>query len=74
MFMMCINKNTLTHAQDALDDTTLSSFMNALASGCCVPLKLKVPAWRDNRMHYKVLDEITYPFQNFNGATVEVLE
>ena len=25
-----------------------------------------------NYIHYKVWDEITYPFLNFNGATVEV--
>ena len=25
-----------------------------------------------NHIHYKVWDEITYPFLNFNGATVEV--
>ena len=25
-------------------------------------------------IHYKLYDEITYPFLNFNGATVEVLE
>ena len=25
-------------------------------------------------IHYKVWDEITYPFQNFNGCTVEVWE
>ena len=24
-------------------------------------------------MHYKVWDEITYPFQNFDGAAVDVL-
>ena len=33
-----------------------------------------VPAWKCNYIHDKVLDEITYPFQNFNGATVEVYE
>ena len=27
-----------------------------------------------NYIHYKVWDEITYPFLNFNGATVEVKE
>ena len=27
-----------------------------------------------NYMPSKVLDEITYPFPNFNGATVEVWE
>ena len=29
-------------------------------------------AWITNYIHYKVLDEITYPFLNFNGCTVEV--
>ena len=29
-------------------------------------------AWISNHIHYKVWDEITYPFLNFNGATVEV--
>ena len=27
-----------------------------------------------NYIHYKVCDIITYPFINYNGATVEVLE
>ena len=31
-----------------------------------------IPAWISNHMSSKVLDEITYPFLNFNGATVEV--
>ena len=31
-----------------------------------------IPAWISNHIHYKVWDEITYPFLNFNGATVEV--
>ena len=31
-----------------------------------------IPAWRSNYIHYNVRDEITYPFLNFNGATVEV--
>ena len=30
------------------------------------------PAWICNHVHYKVWDEITYPFLNFNGCTVEV--
>ena len=33
-----------------------------------------IPAWISNYIHYKVWDEITYPFINFNGATVEVKE
>ena len=31
-----------------------------------------IPAWISNHMPGKVWDEITYPFLNFNGATVEV--
>ena len=31
-----------------------------------------IPAWISNYIHYKVWGEITYPFLNFNGATVEV--
>ena len=33
-----------------------------------------IPAWISNYFHYKVWDKITYPFLNFNGATVEVKE
>ena len=33
-----------------------------------------MPVWISNRTHYKVWDEITYPFQNFNGAVVEFWE
>ena len=31
-----------------------------------------IPAWISNYTHYNVWDEITYPFLNFNSATVEV--
>ena len=33
-----------------------------------------IPAWIDNHMPSKVWDKITYPFPNFNDATVEVSE
>ena len=33
-----------------------------------------IPAWISNYIHYKVCDEITYPYPNFNGATIEVWE
>ena len=29
-------------------------------------------AWITNYIHYNVWDEITYPFPNFNGTTIEV--
>ena len=31
-----------------------------------------IPAWVSKYTHYKVWDEITYSFPNFNGFTVEV--
>ena len=31
-----------------------------------------IPAWISNHIRYKVWDEITYPFLNFNGTIVEV--
>ena len=31
-----------------------------------------ISAWISNYTHYKMWDEITYPFLNVNGATVEV--
>ena len=31
-----------------------------------------IPAWISNYIHYKMWDEITYPFLNFNGCTIEV--
>ena len=31
-----------------------------------------IPAWISNYIHHKMWYEITYPFPNFNGATVEV--
>ena len=31
-------------------------------------------AWISNFIHYRVWDEVTYPFPNFNGATIEVWE
>ena len=36
--------------------------------------KTLIQAWISNNIHYKVWDEITYPFPNFNDATVEVWE
>ena len=33
-----------------------------------------IPAWISNHIYYKVWDEITYPFVNFNAATIGVWE
>ena len=44
----------------------------------CCPFYLHgltlIPAWISDRIHYKMWDEIAYPFLIFNGATVEVWE
>ena len=37
-------------------------------------LVLIISAWISNYIHYDMWDEITYPFPNSNGATVEVWE
>ena len=42
-------------------------------TGCLSGAPL-IPAWITDYIHSKVWDEITYPFPNFNGATVEVWE
>ena len=34
-------------------------------------LRALIPTWRSNDMPHKVWDEITYPFPNVNGTTVE---
>ena len=34
----------------------------------------EIPAWKSNHIHDKVWSEITYPFPNFNGITVEIWE
>ena len=31
-----------------------------------------IPAWINSYIRYNVWNEITYPFLNFSGATVEV--
>ena len=33
-----------------------------------------IPAWISNHIPCRVCDEITYPFPNFNGCTIEVWE
>ena len=33
-----------------------------------------IPVWMSDHIYSKVWDEITYPFPNFNGCTIEVLE
>ena len=49
---------------------------NAFENAICGPFYEHgltwIPVWTSNYIHYNVWDEITYPFLNFNGCTVEV--
>ena len=36
--------------------------------------KIALSAWISNHIYYKVWNEITNPFPNFNGETIEVWE
>ena len=55
-----------------------SSRQQLLCMSTCSPFNWHglalIPAWICNHIHYKMWDEINYPFLNFNGATVEVWE
>ena len=44
--------------------TPLASFTNMVLT--------LIPVWISNHLSDKMWDEITYPFLNFNGSTVEV--
>ena len=48
---------------DAVDDAKGPFYLHGLTL---------ISAWIRHYTHYNVWDEITYPFLNFNGATVEV--
>ena len=55
----------------------LSMLSNDIPSDIVVTLEISIgltltPAWMSNHIRYKVWDEITNPFLNFNGCSVEV--
>ena len=55
----------------------MMSILSSLLAGAPILTRLAViPAWTSNYIHhdYKVWGEITYPFPNFNGCTIEVWE
>ena len=51
---------------------TTRSFYNTTSGRFYLHELTLIPAWISNYIHYNVWDEITYPFLNFNGCTVEV--
>ena len=63
----------------AEDHVKIVKFFEMMCSGSCIiqclgpPLQTwinLIPAWISNHMANKVLDQITYPFLNFNGCMV----
>ena len=60
-FLKCLNEEFLTHnANASAPATLLITWINL------------IPTWIRNHMSNKLWDEITYPFPNFSGCTVEV--
>ena len=62
---------------EAATEVQIQYIYNVFLSGYGLPSRdlfylSLIPAWINNHIRYEVWDEITYPFQNFNGATVEV--
>ena len=70
--------STISRHRDAKlkTETCLPYVINIVTIDDLWPLLLtwltSIPAWISNHMLNKVWDEITYPYLNFNGATVEV--
>ena len=61
-----------THYKDVFNDMK-SRYKDNTTSGRLHYFGLTlISAWISNHMLNKVWDEITYPYLNFNGATVEV--
>ena len=69
MILKCHKKEWLTALFSAYFYPYIVLPMSPHARMTCDPR-----ACISNNIHYKLWDEITYPFLNFNGATVEVLE
>ena len=54
------------------NDSTITN--RRLMGAFCRHAWTLIQVWTNNYTHYSVRDAITYPFVNFNGATVDVLE
>ena len=59
----------------AINNFTVIDFLLTDSPGDLLPMWINFnPTWMSNYIHYEVWYEITYPFPNFNDATIEVLE
>ena len=64
--MICKPFMTAACNNTAMDNYTIGPFYQHTST--------LIPAWISNYFHHKIWDETTYPFPNFNRATVEVCE
>ena len=63
---------TVMHFQRQNIEQTLTSLQNSSQVSLLQTLIILILAWINNLIYYKLWDEITYPFPNFNGETVGV--
>ena len=73
---LCLNVLTLLVLQPKYSGMTSAILLTIVAPNTSPPFYQHeltwIPAWISNYIHYKVWDEITYPFSNVNGCTIEV--
>ena len=66
------------YTTDIQNGLIITTWLIASIIKCAVKLIIHsltgIPAWIINYMYSKMWDDITYPFQNFNGITIEVWE
>ena len=66
IILLTIHQNKAKCSQATTDGVTRDPFYKRSLT--------LILAWVTNDSHHKIRDEITYPFLNFNGGTVEVWE
>ena len=67
---MCQHRKLLLSGKENANYKGINGFLTSCGHFYKHGLTL-ILAWISNCIHYNVWDEITYPFLNFNGATVE---
>ena len=65
--LYCINSNKIEMLTNLISPANLIFKGPSYEHGLTI-----IPAWVSNYMPGKMWDEITYPFLNFNGCTIEV--
>ena len=70
----CSARTVVSHQQSYFLWKTISTICVISASAFHEYELTLIPVWISDYIHYQMWDEITNPFPNFNGATVEVWE